>query len=53
MNDSGKELHVLFSTAEDVDDPVVPRMLKGPFYLLFPQKISLHCSYDTFYFYFY
>lgn len=53
MNDRGKGFYVLFTTADDVDQPVVPRMLMwGPSYLLFPQKISLHCSPDTFYFLF-
>lgn len=55
MNDSGKGLYymiVLFSTVDDVDEPVVPRMVRGPSYLLFPQKISLQCSYDAFYFLF-
>lgn len=52
MNDSGKGLYVLHTTADDVDQPVVPRMLRGPSYLFFSQKISLHYSSDIFYFLF-
>lgn len=29
MNDPGKDLFVLFSTVDDIDEPAVPRTLRG------------------------
>lgn len=52
MDCSGREgLYVLLTTTDDLDQPVVPRILVWvPSSLSFPQKISLHCSSNMFYF---